>query len=233
MGQGVTHVAAAHPGRGSRRRLEQGAGRRQRRTTTRSTAIPILQHQLTTVGSVAVTGYYEKLRLAGAQARKVLHRQCGGRPGTCRSRSSPPSRAWSCTPSRAASISYGEIAKTATVPDPLPEVTKADLKPSSQFRLIGKDIGRVDVPPKVNGTAQYGIDIAAARTCSTPRCCTRRCKARSRSRSTIRRRRPIKGIVKIVPLPSGVGVIGETVEATMKAKAALKVTWSNDAGADL
>ena len=56
-------------------------------------------------------------------------------------------------------ISYGDIAKTATVPNPLPEVTKADLKPASQFRLIGKDTGRLDVPSKVNGTAQYGIDV--------------------------------------------------------------------------
>ena len=56
-------------------------------------------------------------------------------------------------------ISYGDIAKTATVPNPLPEVTKADLKPASQFRLIGRDVGRVDVPSKVNGTAQYGIDV--------------------------------------------------------------------------
>ncbi len=33
---------------------------------------PIFNMQLTTVGSFSVTGYYEKLRLAGAQARKVL-----------------------------------------------------------------------------------------------------------------------------------------------------------------
>jgi isoquinoline 1-oxidoreductase subunit beta len=33
---------------------------------------PIFNSQLTTVGSFSVTGYYEKLRLAGAQARKIL-----------------------------------------------------------------------------------------------------------------------------------------------------------------
>src|SRR5580700_1112661 len=33
---------------------------------------PAFNNQLTTVGSFSVTGYYEKLRLAGAQARKVL-----------------------------------------------------------------------------------------------------------------------------------------------------------------
>src|SRR5580704_63324 len=33
---------------------------------------PAFNNQLTTVGSFSVTGYYEKLRLAGAQARKIL-----------------------------------------------------------------------------------------------------------------------------------------------------------------
>src|SRR5262249_26060037 len=33
------------------------------------------------------------------------------------------------------------------------------------------------------------------------------------------------------PLPHGVAVIGDTVEATIKGKAALKVTWSNSAPA--
>src|SRR5258708_33015487 len=37
----------------------------------------------------------------------------------------------------------------------------------------------------------------------------------------------IKGVTQITPLPHGVAVIGETVEATMKGKAALKVAWSS------
>ncbi len=37
----------------------------------------------------------------------------------------------------------------------------------------------------------------------------------------------VKGITRIVPLPYGVGIIGETVEATKRAKELLKVTWTN------
>ena len=36
----------------------------------------------------------------------------------------------------------------------------------------------------------------------------------------------VKGVVKIVPLPAGVGVIAESLHAARKAKDALKVTWS-------
>ena len=57
-------------------------------------------------------------------------------------------------------IGYGDVAKFAKVPAELPKIAEGDLKKPSQFRLIGrKDIGRVDVPSKVNGTAKYGIDV--------------------------------------------------------------------------
>jgi isoquinoline 1-oxidoreductase beta subunit len=38
--------------------------------------------------------------------------------------------------------------------------------------------------------------------------------------------RAVKGVVKIVPLPAGVGVIAESLHAARKSKDALKVTWS-------
>lgn len=62
---------------------------------------PIFNHQLTTVGSFAVTGYYEELRLAGAQARKILIANAAA-AWKVPADSSPPSPAWSCTPSRSA-----------------------------------------------------------------------------------------------------------------------------------
>ena len=40
-----------------------------------------------------------------------------------------------------------------------PQFTEKDLKPPSQWRLIGRDVQRLDVPLKVNGTAKYGIDV--------------------------------------------------------------------------
>jgi isoquinoline 1-oxidoreductase beta subunit len=122
-------------------------------------------------------------------------------------------------------IGYGELAKSATVPDPLPAVTKADLKPSSQFRLIGKDTGRIDVPSKVNGTAQYGMDVQLPGMLYG-----------AVLYPEVQHEKPlqiddaaakaVKGVVKIVPLPFGVGVIADTVEGAMRAKEALKVTWS-------
>jgi len=185
---------------------------------------PIFQNQLTTVGSLAVMGYYEKLRLAGAQARAVLLANAAD--------------AWKVPVSELSTepgtvvhgksgrrISYGDLAKTAKVPDPLPQIKPADLKPSSQFRLIGKDVPRVDAPSKVNGLAAYGIDTqlpdmlyAAILYPSV--------QYQKPEQIDDTAAKAVKGVVKVVPLPAGVGVIADSLPAARKGKDALKVTWS-------
>src|SRR5215469_17667555 len=185
---------------------------------------PAFRDQLTTVGSFAVTGYYEKLRFAGAQARAVLLTNAA--------------EAWSVPVAELITepgmvvhtksgrkLGYGDLAKTAKVPDPLPQVTPADLKPASQFRLIGKDVQRLDTPAKVNGTAKFGIDMqlpdmlyAAIRYPSV--------QYQKPEQIDDSAAKTVKGVVKVVALPAGVGVIAETIEVARKAKDALKITWS-------
>jgi len=185
---------------------------------------PIFNSQLTTVGSFSVTGYYEKLRLAGAQARKILIVNAAAAwKVPADELTTEPGMVVHAKSNR--KISYGDIAKTATVPNPLPEVAKADLKPASQFRLIGRDTGRLDVPSKVNGTAQYGIDVQVPGMLYAavlyPQVQYEKAEQIDDAAA-----KAVKGVVKIVTLPTGVGVIAETVEAAMKAKGLLKVTWS-------
>jgi isoquinoline 1-oxidoreductase subunit beta len=185
---------------------------------------PAFQHQLTTVGSYSVTGFYEPLRLAGAQARKVLIANAAAAWKVPESElSTEPGMVVHAKSQR--KISYGDIAKNATVPNPLPEVSKADLKPSSQFRLIGHDTGRLDVPSKVNGTAHYGIDteLPGMLYAAVLFPHVQHEKAEQIDDAAAK---SVKGVVKIVTLPSGVGVVAETIDAAMKAKRLLKVTWS-------
>ncbi len=185
---------------------------------------PAFNHQLTTVGSFAVTGYYEELRLAGAQARKILIANAAAAWKVPADEiTTEPGMVVHAKSKR--KISYGDIAKTATVPNPLPEVTKADLKPASQFRLIGHDTGRIDVPSKVNGTAHYGIDTQLPdmlyASVLYPQVQYEKAEQIDDAAA-----KAVKGVVKVVTLPSGVGVIAEAPEAAMKAKGLLKVTWS-------
>jgi isoquinoline 1-oxidoreductase subunit beta len=196
---------------------------------------PIFNHQLTTVGSFAVTGYYDVLRLAGAQARKILIANAAEAwKVPADELTTEPGMVVHGKSSR--KISYGDLAKNATVPNPLPEVTKADLKPNSQFRLIGKDTGRIDVPSKVNGTAQYGIDtelpeMLYASVLFPP------VQYEGPDQIDDAAAKAVKGVIKIVPLQPGPGVIGgvgvvaETIDAAMRAKSLLKVTWTKKAQA--
>jgi isoquinoline 1-oxidoreductase subunit beta len=122
-------------------------------------------------------------------------------------------------------LGYGEIAKSAKVPDPLPVVSAADLKPLAQCRLIGKSLPRVDIPEKVNGKAIYGIDVQLpgmlyGAVLFSP------VEGERPERIDDSAAKAVKGVVSIVPLSDAVGIVGETVEATIKAKAALKVVWS-------
>ena len=184
---------------------------------------------LTTFGSVSVVGYWDKIRPIGAQVRKVLCWSAAEmlqvpvaelvtEPG------------WVVHANSKRKISYGDIARRGMLPDPMPQVTKDDLKTKAQFRYLGKDIPRVDVPLKVNGRAQYGIDVQLpgmlyAAVLHPP------VQGETAQQIDDGAARAVSGIRQIIKIPRGVGVIGDTVEATMKAKALLKVVWSNTAPA--
>jgi isoquinoline 1-oxidoreductase beta subunit len=112
-----------------------------------------------TAASVSVPGYFTPLRMAGAQARRVLIESVADEWKVPVSELSTD-KGFVVHAQSGRRISYGDVAKFASVPAELPNITAADLKKPGQFKLIGrKDIGRVDVPLKVNGTAKYGIDV--------------------------------------------------------------------------
>ena len=105
------------------------------------------------VGSRAVMLYYNDLRNAGAQVRKVLVANAAEKWGV--SPASLKTENGFVVDGGGRKISYGEIATFAKVPSPLPAVDKSELKDKSQFRFIGKEMPRRDTPLKVNGSAQY------------------------------------------------------------------------------
>ena len=111
-----------------------------------------------TAGSNAVRSYYEPLRTFGAQVRRVLLDNAANKLGVAVDElTTEPSVVVHAKSGRR--VTYGEIAAFAQVPDKPPEIKPEQLKKPSQFRLIGKDVIRVDVPGKVNGSARYAIDV--------------------------------------------------------------------------
>src|SRR5713226_4775460 len=101
-----------------------------------------------TTSSFAVFGYFRSMRIAGAQARRVLLDAVSAKWGVPVSElATEPSVVVHNVSGRR--IGYGEIASFAKAPDQLPKIEDKDLKPSSSFRLIGHDVPRVEVPLKV------------------------------------------------------------------------------------
>ena len=182
-----------------------------------------------TSASASVRGYFKPARIAGAQARRVLLDAVAAKWNVpVGELATEPSVVVHKASGRR--IGYGEIAAFAKAPAELPKIEDKDLKDPASFRYIGKDVPRVEVPLKVTGAAQYGMDVqvpgmvyAAVLQSPYP----------GGAPQTVddAAARKVPGITDVVKLPDGVGVIGTTVEGTQAAKNLLKVTWSDAPGA--
>jgi isoquinoline 1-oxidoreductase beta subunit len=184
---------------------------------------PIFKAQYV-VASISTLGYWTPLRIAGAQARRVLL-------DAAAEKWSVPAAELTTEPStvvHAASgrkMSYGEIAAFAKAPADAPKIDPAkDLKSADKYRLLGKGTARVDVPAKSTGAAKYGIDarvpgMAYATFVRPP------VRGSGPASSNAAEVKKLPGMVDVVILDHGVGLIGETFDAVRKARKQLKVTW--------
>lgn len=110
------------------------------------------------VGSRAVMKYFDAMRIAGAQARKVLLTNAARKWGVPVSElKTEPSVV--IHPKSGRRLTYGEIAAFARVPATLPTVEKRELKKRAEFRLIGKPVPRRDIPAKTDGSAIFAMDV--------------------------------------------------------------------------
>jgi isoquinoline 1-oxidoreductase beta subunit len=181
------------------------------------------------VGSRAVRSYFDQLRLAGAQVRKVLlinaADQWGVDPASLRTEPSAV-----VDPASGRRLTYGEIAAFATVPAELPAVDPSELKDRSAFRIIGTSMPRVDIPAKVDGSARFAIDVhlpgmVYATSLHSP---VHNGEPDRWNDAAVRR---MPGVVATVALPNGVAVVADSFERALAARAALEVTWKPGAAA--
>ena len=181
-------------------------------------------------GSRAIRSYFGQMRLAGAQVRKVLleaaAKKWGVDPGTL---ATEPNIVVHRETGRR--FSYGEIAEFAEVPVTMPAVSPGELKKKSEFRLIGTPVPRHDIPAKVNGTAQYSIDVQLPGMvyASTVHAPVQLAEPNSWNDAEVRE---LKGVIDVVRLERGVAVVADTFEHVLAARQAIRVTWSKGAVAE-
>jgi isoquinoline 1-oxidoreductase subunit beta len=175
------------------------------------------------VASRTVDGFWDKARIHGAQARCVLMQVAAEKWGVPVAEvTTEPSVVVHKASNRR--MSYGEIAKFATVPAELPNIDKADLKKPSEYRIIGQDKPRFDIPSKVDGSAKYGADVSVPGMVYA-----------TLLRSPVEGGEPdavdeaaalkIPGVTQTVKLRDAVAIVGTSAHAVFGGRDALKVTW--------
>lgn len=109
--------------------------------------------RMSTGGSTSVRTSYEILRKAGASARAMLTgaaaQTWGVEPSACSTQSGMVSHANH-------RLGYGALAVKAAS-QPVPE--NPPLKDPKDFRILNTRVHRLDTPSKVNGSAEFGIDV--------------------------------------------------------------------------
>ena len=180
-----------------------------------------------TGGSTSVREGYEKLRIAGAQVREMLVGAAAAEWGVPASAVKAVNGTLIGPGGKKAT--YGQMAEAASK-QPVPE--KPTIKAAKDFRVVGKRIPRTDVPAKVNGTAEFGIDVKLPGMvyASLEQCPVIGGKATSVDSAAAK---AMPGVVDVVEIPDGVAVVAATYWQAVKARKALKITWDNGAGASL
>jgi len=180
-----------------------------------------------TGGSTSVRDGWEKLRVAGAQVREMLVSAAAARwnvdPATLTAANGK------VTGPGGKSATYGQLAADAAK---LPVPEKPPLKDPSKFAIVGKRTKRLDTPSKVNGTAEYGIDVKLPGMlyASIEQCPVIGGKVDSFDGAAAK---AMPGVVDVVQLPDGVAVVADTYWHAFKARKALTVRWNEGPGASL
>jgi isoquinoline 1-oxidoreductase beta subunit len=198
---------------------------------------PDLYAHLGTGGSGSTMENFTPLRRAGATVRELMitaaaakwnvpASECEAKKGTVLHTKS----------SRKAG--YGELVEAAEKL-PLPDQEKVQLKDEATFELIGHPTARVDVPSKVNGSAQFGIDVRVPEMvyAVVARCPTFGGKP---ARFDAAKAKAIAGVRDVFEIPAfgadkftagGVVVVADSTWTAMKGRDALDITWDRGAAA--
>ena len=175
-----------------------------------------------TGGSSAMANSWMQLREAGAKARAMLV--------------SAAAAQWQVPASELTTLdgsvhhaatnrtaTYGSLASAAAR---LPVPDTVTLKSPKDFRLIGHQLPRVDVPPKTNGTAQFTLDVTfpgmLVALLQRPPLFGATVKSFDASAA-----KAVPGVVSVVQVPGGVAVVAKGFWAAKQGRDALKVDWDD------
>ncbi|HZA51861.1 MAG TPA: molybdopterin cofactor-binding domain-containing protein, partial [Myxococcaceae bacterium] len=201
--------------------------------------------RMSTGGSTSVRGSYDALRSAGAAAREMLVAAAAQTwavdASSCRAEQGHVIHTAS-----GRKLPYGKLVAQARR---LPVPKEPGLKDPKEFRYIGKSLKRLDLPPKVDGSAKYGIDVRV------PGMLFASVERAPAFGGTVKRvddskARAVKGVTHVLRVdgtantagaagkwrnyfPSSVAVLGHTTWQALSGRRALEVEWDDGPAASL
>jgi len=180
-----------------------------------------------TGGSTSVRDGWEKLRTSGAQVREMLISAAAAEWQV--DRASLRAEDGMVIGANGKKATYGSLAAAASKL-PIPE--KVAIKDPKDFRIVGKRVARLDTPTKVNGKAEFGIDVKLPGMvyASIEQCPVIGGKVRSFDASKVK---GMPGVIDVVQVDDGVAVVAASYWQAQKARKALSVQWDEGAGATL
>jgi len=179
-----------------------------------------------TGGSLSVRGYWNPLREAGAKARAMLVEAASIRFGV---------EASACSISKGVvtageqSATFGELASDAALLSP---PSKVSLKKKSERSLMGTSPARLDLPPKVDGSAIFGIDV------DMPDLLIATIKSCPHHGGTLvsfddTKAREVPGVEDVFQVDEAVVVVADTFWHAKKALGLVEIVWDAGKWADL
>ncbi len=188
-------------------------------------------YDLGTGGSSSVRTSYEPLRRVGAAARSMLVAAAAAEWGVaaedCRAERGEVIHAGSGR--RAA---YGALVNAARKL-PVPDLKRVALKDPKEFRIIGRPIPRTDVPSKVDGSAEFGIDVRVPGMlyAVVARCPAFGGKVKSFDATKAKSKPGVKDVLEIPAGPpgtfstGGVAVVADSTWNAIQGREALAIEW--------
>lgn len=173
-----------------------------------------------TGGSTSTADGFEKMRHAGASARETLKEAAAKRLGVKRAALKTDDGA--VIAPDGSRIAYTDLAAEAAAIDPI----KADLRPRSDWKYLGRSQPRHDQPGKATGTAEFSIDVRLPG-----------------MKFAALRRNPwqgggmkgfdpapameIAGVEQVVDMGDGIAVVANNSWSAMRGVEAVDITWDS------
>jgi isoquinoline 1-oxidoreductase beta subunit len=116
---------------------------------------------------------------------------------------------------------FGSLAVAAAQ---IPQPKDVKLKDPSQFTIVGKPTKRLDTPKKVNGTAEFGIDVRRPGMlhASVEHCPVFGGKVASFDAT---KAKAIPGVKDVIQIPTGVAVVADNTWTAFQGRKALDIKW--------